>query len=108
MTADRTADANGNWEPPWTPKMWSGMTLSTWLQLLARNQWSVDRRRTPMALAITAYAGYQTNQHDMPAELRQAVDTRLQAFRVEYGYATGRGTVCGPTTPGERRPLVGR
>jgi omega-hydroxy-beta-dihydromenaquinone-9 sulfotransferase len=40
--------------PYWAPRFWHGMTLGTWLPLLARNHFAVSPNRLPIAASITA------------------------------------------------------
>jgi omega-hydroxy-beta-dihydromenaquinone-9 sulfotransferase len=42
--------------PVWAFRMWHGMTLGTWLGLLARNRFAVSPRRSLMLIDITIYA----------------------------------------------------
>ena len=46
----------GNKESFLTPKLWSGMTVSAWFGLLARNRFNVGVTRIPMALIIVIFA----------------------------------------------------
>lgn len=42
-----------NPEPFWTPKVWSGMSVSTWLGLLAENRFAIHGTRWAMAAILT-------------------------------------------------------
>lgn len=49
-----------NKPPPWTPPPWSGMLLSSWLRLLARNRFAVGLTRLPMACRVTVATACNT------------------------------------------------
>ncbi len=50
------ARAGGAENKPWMPRIWSGIVLSAWLRLLARNRFRIAAIRLPMALVITVLA----------------------------------------------------
>lgn len=41
---------------PWAPRMWIGMTLSTWLGLLVRNRFRISPKHWPKTVTITIIA----------------------------------------------------
>ncbi|MBM4091855.1 MAG: sulfotransferase [Planctomycetes bacterium] len=39
---------------PWSPRLWHGMTLSAWLELLRANRFAVSPSRIPLAMSVSA------------------------------------------------------
>ena len=53
-------EASGAKGRPWELRIWSGMLLSGWLGLLARNRFAVSPSRIPMALIMTALSCFNS------------------------------------------------
>jgi omega-hydroxy-beta-dihydromenaquinone-9 sulfotransferase len=56
MTIPATSNGQISAYPVWAFRMWHGMTLGTWLGLLARNRFAVSPRRSLMLIDVTIYA----------------------------------------------------
>ena len=53
-TAKQAAPAKvGSVDRLWTPRVWTGMSFSGWLRLLARNRFAISPMRLPQMLAVT-------------------------------------------------------
>ncbi|MCA9145660.1 MAG: sulfotransferase [Planctomycetaceae bacterium] len=53
MTEKKQKADGGARDMPWEPRVWNGMRVKTWFNLLARNRFRVSPTRVPMALLNT-------------------------------------------------------